>query len=71
VSSEQRELLLSASLQILLIPLSSLHRFPENDFFLRSLLHIHVPEGAVEKDGPSAGAAMATALIRSVGPSLC
>eukprot|EP00604_Paraphysomonas_vestita_P002956 CAMPEP_0174820794 /NCGR_PEP_ID=MMETSP1107-20130205/4839_1 /TAXON_ID=36770 /ORGANISM="Paraphysomonas vestita, Strain GFlagA" /LENGTH=502 /DNA_ID=CAMNT_0016036799 /DNA_START=1081 /DNA_END=2586 /DNA_ORIENTATION=+ len=37
-------------------------RFPENDFFQRSHIHIHVPEGAVEKDGPSAGVAMATAL---------
>lgn len=36
---------------------------PENDFFKRHQLHIHVPEGAVEKDGPSAGVAMATSLI--------
>lgn len=26
-------------------------------------LHLHVPEGAVEKDGPSAGVAMTTSLI--------
>ena len=51
-------------------PSHLLHRFPENDFFLRSMIHIHVPEGAVEKDGPSAGAAMATALIRSAGKSI-
>ena len=34
--------------------------FKENDF------HIHVPEGAVPKDGPSAGVAVAAALVSSV-----
>jgi ATP-dependent Lon protease len=33
------------------------------DFFRKHDLHIHVPSGAVPKDGPSAGAAMVTALI--------
>lgn len=37
--------------------------FPENDFFQTHQLHLHAPEGAVEKDGPSAGIAMTTALI--------
>src|SRR5205823_10507422 len=32
------------------------------DLFRRSGVHIHVPAGAVPKDGPSAGVAMATAL---------
>ena len=33
------------------------------DFFERSDLHIHVPAGAIPKDGPSAGVAIAAALV--------
>jgi ATP-dependent Lon protease len=33
------------------------------DFFRKQDLHIHVPSGAVPKDGPSAGVAMVTALV--------
>jgi ATP-dependent Lon protease len=33
------------------------------DFFRKHDVHIHVPSGAVPKDGPSAGAAMVTALV--------
>jgi len=45
------------------------------DFFKDSDVHIHVPAGAVPKDGPSAGAAMVTALVsllsgRQVRPRL-
>jgi ATP-dependent Lon protease len=34
----------------------------EPDWFAKGDIHIHVPAGAVPKDGPSAGVAMATAL---------
>ena len=34
----------------------------EEDWFAKRDVHIHVPAGAVPKDGPSAGIAMATAL---------
>lgn len=36
---------------------------PENDFFDKASLHLHVPDGATPKDGPSAGCTMATALV--------
>ncbi len=37
--------------------------FPENNFFDTSTIHMHVPEGATPKDGPSAGTTMTTALL--------
>ena len=35
----------------------------KSDIFEKSDIHIHVPEGATPKDGPSAGVAMTTALV--------
>jgi Lon-like ATP-dependent protease len=37
--------------------------FPKNRFFEHARLHLHCPEGAVPKDGPSAGITMATSLL--------
>ncbi|XP_071010965.1 lon protease homolog, mitochondrial [Oncorhynchus clarkii lewisi] len=36
---------------------------PDNDFFSGAHLHLHVPEGATPKDGPSAGCTIVTALL--------
>ncbi|KAM4629470.1 lon protease homolog, mitochondrial [Polymixia lowei] len=36
---------------------------PENNFLVNSHLHLHVPEGATPKDGPSAGCTIVTALL--------
>lgn len=43
---------------------SAVHKYaPGTHFFEKSQVHIHIPEGATPKDGPSAGVTMVTSLI--------
>ncbi|KAK9388581.1 Lon protease C-terminal proteolytic domain-containing protein [Lipomyces mesembrius] len=50
-------------------------RFPENRFFDHARIHLHCPEGAVPKDGPSAGVTISTSLLslalnRAIDPTI-
>ena len=56
----------SASIAYTLIRNISAEYNITRDFFENNMFHLHIPEGATPKDGPSAGITMATALLSLV-----
>lgn len=53
----------SASIAYSYAKLFLVHRYPENRFFEAADIHIHCPDGATGKDGPSAGIAFTSSLL--------
>lgn len=53
----------SASIAYSYAKLFMVRKFPENRFFQAADIHVHCPDGAVPKDGPSAGISFTSSLI--------
>lgn len=53
----------SASIAYSFSKLLMTHKYPENRFFEAADIHVHCPDGAIPKDGPSAGIAFTSSLL--------
>ena len=56
----------SAKIALTYVRANALKYGVENNYFDTHNIHIHAPEGAIPKDGPSAGVTMATAIMSAV-----